>query len=229
MMFEEFSMLRDDRAGQSSRLVFLDVDTQTDFMLPDGKLYLEESRHIFGNLHRLIEHALLNRILVVQTADTHTEDDPEFATYGFPPHCVAGTPGWYRVPETCLVPDRVISQDPGVFLQPIVDERVILIEKPSFSITSNRSALRLIESLRPCHFVVFGVATEGCVRSSVLSLLSLNFEVSVVIDAVAPGRVKAGEQTLEEFMSLGVRPLTTEDVCSGYLMVAGRLSAAMPQ
>ena len=222
-------MHRDVCAGQSSRLVFLDIDTQIDFMLPDGKLYLEESRHIFGNLHRLIEHALLNRILIVQTADTHAEDDPEFETYGFPPHCVAGTPGWYRVPETYLVPDLVISQDSGTYLPPILLERVISIEKPSFSIASNPGALRFIESLRPCHFVAFGVATEGCVRSSVLSLLNLNFEVSVVIDAVAPGRVKAGEQTLEELMSLGVRPLTTEDVCSGYLMGYGRLSAAMLQ
>jgi nicotinamidase/pyrazinamidase len=229
MMFGEFSMHRDVCASQSSRLVFLDIDTQIDFMLPDGKLYLEESRHIFGNLHRLIEYALLNRILIVQTADTHTEDDSEFETYGFPPHCVARTPGWYRVPETSLVPDLVISQDPRACLQPTMHERVILIEKPSFSIASNPSALRLVELLRPCHFVAFGVATEGCVRSTVLSLLSLKFEVSVVIDAVAPGRVKAGEQTLEEFTSLGVRPLTTEDVCSGWLLGAGRLSGAMLQ
>jgi len=222
-------MHRDDRASESSRLVFLDVDTQIDFMLPDGKLYLEESRHIFGNLHRLIEYALLNRILIVQTADTHTEDDPEFETYGFPPHCVARTPGWYRVPETSLVSDLVISQGPGECLPPIMHERVILIEKPSFSIASNPNALRFIESLRPCHFVAFGVATEGCVRRSVLSLLSLKFEVSVVIDAVAPGRIKAGEQALEEFTSLGVRPLTTEDICSGCLTGVGRLSAAMHQ
>jgi nicotinamidase/pyrazinamidase len=227
MMFEEFSMHRDVCAGLTSRLVFLDIDTQIDFMMPNGKLYLEESRHIFGNLHRLIEYALLNRILIVQTADTHTEDDPEFETYGFPPHCVAGTPGSRRVAETSLVPDLVISQGPGAPTPQIENERVILIEKPSFSIASNPNALRFIESLRPCHFVAFGVATEGCVRSSVLSLLSLKFEVSVVIDAVAAGRVKAGEQTLEEFTSLGVRPLTTEDICSGWLLGEARLSGVM--
>jgi nicotinamidase/pyrazinamidase len=206
---------------QPARLVFLDIDTQIDFMLPQGKLYLEESRQIFGNLHRLLEYALLNRILILQTADTHTPNDPEFSTYGFPPHCIAGTSGWRRVPETYLVPDLVIPISEGAWTPPLTQERVILIEKPSFSIATNLNALRLVESLRPCHFVAFGVATEGCVRRSILSLRSLGFEVSVVIDAVAAGQNKAGEQALEEFASLGVRPLSTDDVCNGSLFAEG--------
>jgi nicotinamidase/pyrazinamidase len=201
--------------GQRRRLAFLDIDTQIDFMLPDGKLYIDESHHIFGNLRRLLEYALMNQILILQTSDTHSEDDPEFQTYGFPPHCVAGTPGWRRIPETDLVPDRVISQTGEAPLPPLNDERVILIEKPSFSIASNENALRFLEALYPCHFIAFGVATEGCVRKSILSLRELGFEVSVVIDAVAAARMKAGEQALEEFASLGVRPLVTDEICTG--------------
>jgi nicotinamidase/pyrazinamidase len=200
--------------GRNSRPVFLDIDTQIDFMLPEGKLYLEESRHIFGNLQRLLEYALMNRILILQTADTHDPNDPEFSTYGFPPHCVAGTPGWRRVPETNLVPDRVITQREDERLLFPDGERVILIEKPSFSIASNPNALRFLEALRPCHFIAFGVATEGCVRRSVLSLRELGFEVGVVIDAVAHGRIKVGEAVLEEFASLGVLPLITDEICS---------------
>jgi nicotinamidase/pyrazinamidase len=211
---------------QRARLVFLDIDTQIDFMLPDGTLYLEDSKNIFGNLHRLLEYALLNRILILQTADTHTNDDPEFSTYGFPAHCIAGTPGWGRVPETYLLPDLVIPNCEDAWHPPLNEERVILIEKPSFSIASNANALRLVEALRPCHFVTFGVATEGCVRRSILSLRSLGFDVSVVIDAVAAGQIKRGEQALEEFASLGVRPLVTEDVCSGGLLRGSRLSSA---
>jgi nicotinamidase/pyrazinamidase len=203
--------------GQNSRPVFLDIDTQIDFMLPEGKLYLEESRHIFGNLQRLLEYALRQRILILQTADTHTADDPEFETYGFPPHCVAGTPGWQRVQETFLIPDRVISHINEESFLPLKDERVILIEKPSFSIATNPNALPFLEALRPCHFIVFGVATEGCVLRSVLSLRELGFEVGVVIDAVAHARIKAGELVLEEFASLGVRPLIADEICSGGL------------
>ncbi len=207
-----------DFMQRGSRLVFLDIDTQIDFMLPEGKLYLEESRHIFSNLHRLLEFALINRILILQTADTHTEDDPEFSTYGFPAHCVAGTPGWRRVPETDLVPDLILKNGDMQDLPMIDGQRSILIEKPSFSITSNPASVRLVEALRPCHFVVFGVATEGCVKKSILSLCSLGFDISVVIDAVAAGRIKAGEEALEEFASLGVRPIITEDVCSGIFL-----------
>jgi nicotinamidase-related amidase len=72
------------------------------------------------------------------------------------------------------------------------------------------------------------VATEGCVRKSILSLRELGFEVSVVIDAVAHGRVKAGEMALEEFACLGVRPLITDDICAGQLFVENQESAAVP-
>ena len=75
--------------------------------------------------------------------------------------------------------------------------------------------------------MAFGVATEGCVRKSILSLRSMQFEVSVVIDAVAHGRIKSGEQALEEFTSLGVRPLITDDICSGALLAETRLSGAL--
>jgi nicotinamidase-related amidase len=208
--------------SQESRLVFLDIDTQIDFMMPHGKLYLEESRHIVGNLHRLLEFALIRGILIVQTADTHTVDDPEFSTFGFPPHCIAGSEGWQRIQETNLIPDRVIKncgaerleRDSNISSRTVGEERVILVEKPSFSIGSNPAALELINSLRPCHFIAFGVATEGCVRKSILSLRSLGFEVSVVVDAVAAGRIKAGEAALDEFASLGVRPILTEHIYS---------------
>jgi nicotinamidase-related amidase len=137
---------------------------------------------------------------------------------------VAGTAGWHRVQETALVPDLVIKNGEGAWTPPVGEERVILIEKPSFSIASNPDALRLVESLRPCHFIAFGVATEGCVRRSILSLRSLGFDVSVVIDAVGHGRIQAGEQALEEFVSVGVRPLITEDICSGRLFAETRIS-----
>jgi nicotinamidase/pyrazinamidase len=215
-------MFLQNDSGNKPRLVFLDIDTQIDFMLPEGKLYIAESRHIFRNLHRLIEYALINRILIVQTADTHAENDPEFRTYDFPAHCVAGTSGWHRVQETRLVPDLVISQGCEEWRPPLGREGVILVEKPSFSIATNPHAIRLLEALRPCHFVVFGVATEGCVRRSIFSLRELDFAVSVVIDAVAAGRIQSGEQALEEFASLSVQPLITEEICSGRFLAQAR-------
>lgn len=218
-------MLQVAETGPGTRLVFVDIDTQIDFMLPHGKLYLEGSRLILSNLHRLLEYALTRRILILQTADTHTEDDPEFSTFGFPAHCVAGTPGWNRVQESRLIPDLVIRKDGESQVLLSGDERVVLIEKPSFSIATNPRAIRLLEALQPCHFIVFGVATEGCVRKSILSLREMNFNVSVVIDAVAHGQVKVGEQALEEFASLGVRPLTCDDICSGALVAESRLSS----
>ena len=72
-------------------MVFVDVDTQVDFMLPAGKLYVTGAEQLIPNLAKLLTWARAYNILVLSTADAHTPNDPEFAQW--PPHCVVGTPG----------------------------------------------------------------------------------------------------------------------------------------
>ena len=79
-------------------LVFLDVDTQRDFMEQGGALYVERSSEIVPNLAQLTEFATRHRIPVIATACAHHPDDPELTH--FPPHCLAGTPGQLRIAAT---------------------------------------------------------------------------------------------------------------------------------
>ena len=70
-------------------MVFVDVDTQVDFMLPAGKLYVPRAEQLIPNLAKLMTWAREHNIPVLSTADAHSVDDPEFAQW--PPHCVAGS------------------------------------------------------------------------------------------------------------------------------------------
>jgi len=83
-----------------SSIVFWDVDTQADFIYPDGKLYVLGAETIVPNLKRLTEWAANNGVMVIASACAHQEDDAEFAQY--PPHCLVGTPGQKKIPETRL-------------------------------------------------------------------------------------------------------------------------------
>src|SRR5512137_1459018 len=81
-------------------LFFMDVDTQRDFMLPDGALYVPGAERIIPRLRRLFDFARKHGITIVSSADAHTPKDPEFEQ--FPPHCVQGTAGQRKIDETLL-------------------------------------------------------------------------------------------------------------------------------
>jgi nicotinamidase/pyrazinamidase len=203
----------------SERIVFLDVDTQVDFIDPQGSLYMPHAASITGNLKRLVDYALEHRLLLLQATDAHVVNDPEFTTFGFPSHCVVGTLGHQRIDATAVGATLVLPNRAGAYKPPLGTHRVVRVEKQAFSVGSNPNFAALIDDLGPCHVIAFGVATEGCVKQSVLSLLKLGVPVSIVIDAVGHANPASGEATLEELASLGVRPVSTDDACNGLLGV----------
>ena len=73
------------------RTLFLDVDTQLDFLYPAGALYVPGAEQIVPAIAALNRYAMSRGIPLLSTVDAHTEDDPEFKTW--PAHCVAGSLG----------------------------------------------------------------------------------------------------------------------------------------
>jgi nicotinamidase-related amidase len=202
-------------------LVLMDVDTQEDFMLPGGALArMPNVARIIPNLKRIFDYAKEHRLTTLLATDAHVPDDPEFSTYNFPQHCVIGTTGQQRIPETDLTPTLVVPNRPDSFVAPLpdVEHLVVRVEKQHFSVGTNPNFAALLAALGPCHIVATGVASGGCVKQSILSLLELGASVSIVVDAVGPDiQEEMGRAAIDELGRLGVRPVTTEDVCSGAL------------
>jgi nicotinate phosphoribosyltransferase len=208
-------------AGMSETLVFLDVDTQVDFILPTGALYVPGAETIVPNLKRLMTYARENHIPVLASADAHPPDDPSFAQW--PPHCVVGTPGQERIPETRLAREMVIRNRPGDFKVPAdwAAPLAIEIEKTAYSVADNPNfealLAALMAALGPSHFVVFGVATEFCVHDSVMSLRRLDVPVALVTDAIRGITGEGERKAIDELVAAGVRLVTTDEVLSGAL------------
>ena len=91
---------------------------------------------------------------------------------------------------------------------------VIEIEKQDYSVAGNANFDAILAALGLCHFVVFGVATEYCVRDSVLSLRRLQIPVDLVIDAIRPITEEGGRRAIDDMSAAGVRLVTTEEVCA---------------
>ncbi len=193
--------------------VFLDIDTQADFMLPSGALYVPKAEEIIPNLKKLIDYARAHKISVLSSADAHRPDDPSFAQW--PPHCVIGTAGQRRIPETLFPSAVIIANRPGAFTtSPPTWTGQWILEKTDYDVSTNPNFDVILASLGQRRFVVFGVATDYCVRTAALALRKRQLPVDLVTDAIR-GITPEGEQkAIEEMVRGGVRLVTTDQVCA---------------
>ncbi len=195
---------------RSHNLVFWEVDTQADFMLPGGHLYVPGAERLLPNIRRLTDAARQGRVFLVSHGCFHTKDDPEFKI--FPPHCIKGTPGSAYVPEALTqkvvtIPNEATATLPGDLSQ----YQQILLEKQTLDIFQSRHAQELVKRLgNGAEFVVFGVVTEYCVRFAAKGLLERGRRVSVVQDAIETLKAEDGERTISELRELGARFITTD-------------------
>jgi nicotinamidase/pyrazinamidase len=194
------------------KVVFFDVDTQFDFMMPGGKLYAAGAEKLIPNIGRLMNFAREHRIPVISSADAHVPDDPEFRQ--FPPHCVKGTPGQAKLALTLLPGRRTIAPE-GEPLPPpeeIARHPQWIVEKRALDVFSNPSAAPLVKCLAARRYVVFGVATDYCVKLAALGLLRLGCRVSVVTDAIQGIDPAASKAALQEMQDAGAELVETKAV-----------------
>lgn len=167
--------------------VFIDVDTQFDFLLPAGALSVPGAELVLPAIAKLNQSAAARGITIVSTVDAHTENDPEFASW--PPHCISGTLGQQK-PVATLVANQIIfsKQTTDAFLNP--------------------AFLPLLATLNADHYVVYGVATEVCVRFAALGLLKTGKPVTVVTDAIRHLTDPARDAFVAELTSAGGKVTT---------------------
>jgi nicotinamidase/pyrazinamidase len=188
---------------------FMDIDTQRDFMLPGGGLYVPGAERIIPRLRRLFDFARRHGITIVSSADAHTPDDPEFRQ--FPPHCVQGTEGQKKIDETLLprpvtIENRVVDRN---VLELIRKYQQVILQKQALDVFTNPMTERLIRAL-PQRAVVFGVTTEYCVRHACAGLRRLGVKTVLVTDAICALAPGSGESALAEMERTGVEFITAE-------------------
>jgi nicotinamidase/pyrazinamidase len=190
---------------------FFDVDTQIDFMDPAGRLYVPHAEEIIPHITRLMAYARERNIPVLSSADAHSPDDPEFKIW--PPHCVTGTRGQQRIKETSLPGALTVSMKPGPFITPETWPPQIVIEKDVYETSANPNFDAILVALGPRRYVVFGVATEYCVRADVLALRERDKPVELVVDAIKAITEEGGLKALAEMAAAGAELVRTADVC----------------
>ncbi len=194
----------------SRNVIFWEVDTQADFMLPEGKLYVPGAEKLLPNIRKLTDAARQGRVFLVSHGCYHTPNDPEFST--FPPHCVKGTAGAAFVPQALTEKVIPVPNEPTASLpRDLSAYQQILLEKQTLDIFESHHAAQLVERLEHnAEFVVFGVVTEYCVRLAAKGLLQRGRRVSVVEDAIETLKSEDGARAIAELQALGAKMITTD-------------------
>jgi nicotinamidase/pyrazinamidase len=186
----------------SSALVVVDV--QNDFAEPSGSLFVGGSAGIVASVNDEVQRAAAGGALVVYTQDWHPSSTPHFAKDGgiWPVHCVADSWGAEFHPELIVAGPRVRKGSNGedgysgfTMRDPTSGE-----ERPTelAAILRERGIDRV---------VICGLATDYCVRSTVLDACRLGFDTTVLSGAVAAVELAPGDaaRALAEMVGAGAR------------------------
>jgi nicotinamidase/pyrazinamidase len=195
---------------QKGRIVFWEVDTQQDFMLPGGKLYVPGAEKIIPNIARLVNVAREGRVLLISSACRHLADDPEFKI--FPQHCVRGTPGERIIPQGLADKVHSVPNDGTAKLPDcIFDNQQLVIEKQTLDVFGNPHTQTIVNRLgKDTEYIVFGVVVEHCVYLAAKGLLDRGHKVSIVKDAIETLKGADGRRSLDELKALGTQFISTD-------------------
>jgi nicotinamidase/pyrazinamidase len=184
------------------------VDLQNDFC-PGGALAVRDGDAIVPVVNRYLDRFGEAGAPVFLTRDWHPAVTAHFQAYGgvWPPHCVQGTPGAAYHPGLAPPAEAVIVSKG---MDPEQDAySAFQAEDPS-----GRRLPTILKERGIRRIYVGGLATDYCVRATVLDALRDGFEVVVLTDAIgavdlAPGD---GARAMDEIRGAGGRLATLSEV-----------------
>ena len=187
------------------------VDVQNDFC-PGGALAVPNGDQVVRPLKELAEGFARCGFPVFASQDWHPAKTSHFQDFGgiWPVHCVRQSWGAAFHPELHL-PQNTVILSKGA--EPDTDGYSAFAGQDG----QGRSLQELLTSLEVQHLFIGGLATDYCVRATVLDALQQGFAVTVLEDCIAGVDVQPGDsaRALEEMNRAGARMGTSKDMLNG--------------
>ena len=184
------------------------VDVQNDFC-PGGALGVPGGDAVVPVLNRYAERFVVAGAPVFASRDWHPAKTSHFKAYGgvWPPHCVQGTQGADFHPELRLPSDAAIVSKG---MDPSEDAYSCFQAKTGDGIPFTAT----LGELGVGRLFVGGLATDYCVKSTVLDGVHEGFEMVLLADAIAAVDLAPGDgaKALDEMRAAGAQMINLGDL-----------------
>jgi len=176
------------------------VDVQNDFC-PGGTLAVAHGDEVVPPLNKLIDEFLERGDPVFKSRDWHPSTTKHFQAYGgtWPVHCVQNTPGSEFHPQLRDDPRiQIISKGLG--------------DTDCYSAFDETDLAKRLHEANVQEVLVGGLATDYCVKNTVISALNEGFQVKAVLDAMKPVDLNTGdgEKAIREMREAGAEIVPSE-------------------
>ncbi len=186
------------------------ADVQNDFC-PGGALSISRGDEIIFVLNKYIDFFFKRHLTIFVSRDWHPKRTRHFKDFGgrWPKHCIQGTKG-AKFHQHLKLPRGVIILSKGV------DS-----EKDGYSVfqsfnSQGTNFLNILNSLKISELYIGGLATDYCVKESVLGALEKGFKVKLLIDAVRGVDQKDSDKAIKKMITCGAKKITFEELSQGY-------------
>jgi len=202
--------------------IFWDVDTQYDFLQPDGNLYVPGAETISDTISEVRKFALENGYSIIASTDWHKQENEEISQNAdfkqtYPPHCMAGSKGSERLGFMGNDPIQYIETDEieEQHLQKLIDLEPfhLVIRKEAVDVFSNPNTAKLINLIEPKSAIVFGIALDICVKHTINGLKQYpGLSVTLLEDVTRGLSPESERQTLDAFKKMSVEIVKFEEL-----------------
>ncbi|MBA2720178.1 MAG: isochorismatase family protein [Chloroflexi bacterium] len=194
------------------RTALVIVDLQNDFADPAGGLAVHGGANLVPIINAEITMARSAEATVVFTQDWHPPTTPHFQKDGglWPVHCVADTWGAELHPD---VDDEAAAHAPRVRKGASGEDGYsgFTMRDPTTGETTPTELEGLLRDSAIERVIVCGLATDYCVKATALDAARLGFETAVLLDAIRPVELAAGDEqrAIDEMSAAGVHSWST--------------------
>jgi nicotinamidase-related amidase len=191
------------------RNILLDIDTQCDFLLAEGKACVWNHSEVLANIRRIMAWARHRNIPVISTAEVRSDNDGVGTRY-----CIDGTNGQKKLRYTLLRSRVSFAADdkntlPADLLQA---HRQVVLHKRCIDPFDEPRIERLLSEIHAGQFILIGAGAEDAVKATALGLLHRGRKVSVVVDALGSHNRKEAKLALRIMKAKGAKLLATKNL-----------------
>jgi nicotinamidase-related amidase len=181
--------------------VILDISTQRDLFLPDGKFCISNKEQALANIRRIIAYARVRSMPVLSLAEVY----PNNNGCSEPMYCLDGTEGQRKINYT-LLNNRVVfpaDSNQSIPTDILASHRQIVLHQRTANPFDEPQIDRLLTELEVDGFVIIGCSAEQTVKLAALGLLHRSKKVTVITDAVGYHNNKEAKLTFRKIKAKG--------------------------